>query len=123
MKLRLRHNSLRLRVGRSEVASFLESGIVEDSVDFPSIPLVYILHSSDECKEIQASFMNGWVTVSVPKDQGRAWAEGDTVGMQTKYRGISILIEKDFACTHPSSEGEEDENSDVYPHPQTSAGL
>lgn len=117
MKLRLRHNSLRLRVGRSEVASFLESGIVEDSVEFPSMPLVYILHSSDECKEIQASFMNGWVTVSVPKEQGRDWAAGDLVGMQNKYRGISIVIEKDWECTRPLEEGEEDENADAYPHP------
>jgi hypothetical protein len=113
MKLRLRHNSLRLRVGRSELASFLESGIVEDSVDFPSIPLVYILHSSDECKEMQATFNNGWITVSVPMEQGRAWAEGDQVGLENKYRGISILVEKDWECVRPSGE----DNEDTFPHP------
>jgi hypothetical protein len=85
-------------------------------VDFPSTPLVYILHSSDECKEIQATFNNGWVTVCVPKEQGRAWAGGDAVGMENKYRGISILIEKDWECVRPSSDGD-DENQDAYPHP------
>jgi hypothetical protein len=113
MKLRLLHNSVRLRVGRSEVASFLDSGMVEDSVDFPSMPLVYILNSSDEIKEIQASFTNGWITVNVPQEQGRIWAEGDQVGMQNQYRGISILIEKDWECLQPSAE----ENSDAFPRP------
>lgn len=116
MKLRLRHNSIRMRLSRSELESFKESGLAEDSVEFPSTPLVYILNSSDECKEIQASFNNGWITVNVPAAMGRKWAESDQVGIENKYRGISILIEKDWACLERRP-GDEEENTDTFPRP------
>jgi hypothetical protein len=49
MKLRIKGNSLRIRVGRSELERFLDDGRVEDTIHFapqPEARLTYVLESS-----------------------------------------------------------------------------
>ncbi len=113
MKLRLRGSSLRLRLSQTEVETLTETGLIEETVDFNPNPLVYMLHSSKECKEIQVSFLNGWITVTAPEVQLKSWAASNMVGIEAIHRGVSVLIEKDFACTH----GDPIENKDAFPRP------
>jgi hypothetical protein len=113
MKLRLRGSSLRLRLSQTEVETLTQTGLLEETVDFKPNPLVYILHSSKDCKDIQASFLNGWISVTVPEDQVKSWVSSPSVGMEGVHRGVSILIEKDFACAH----GDAAQNEDAFPHP------
>jgi hypothetical protein len=87
---------------------------VEDAVEFVPNPLVYMIHASKESKEMEASFRNGWITVSAPEAQIRAWTEGTETGISGTFRGISILIEKDWACEHPNSE----DDQDTFPRPE-----
>ena len=113
MKLRLTDNSVRLRLSRSEVDQFLETGLIEETIEFPNTPLVYMLHASSQCRQIQAAFVNGWITVTVPENLGRDWAAGDQVAMRAADSNLSILIEKDWQCLHASKE----ENEDAFPRP------
>lgn len=118
MKLRVRHNSLRLRLTRREVDQLIETGLVEETVEFTPRPLVYMLHASQACSEIQASFVNGWITVSVPGAMAKDWASSEQVGLQATHRDVAILIEKDWSCLHAASENNgSDENEDTFPHP------
>jgi len=113
MKLRLRGNSLRLRLSQSEVETLTSSGLLEESVEFTPNPLVYMVYASKDCTDIQVSFLNGWITVAVPEDRLKSWASSDTVGMEAAHGGILVLIEKDFACAHRDAA----ENEDAFPHP------
>ncbi len=113
MKLRLLGNTVRLRMARSEVEQLTESGIVEEAVEFLPHPLVYMIHISKENNQIEASFLNGWITISVPEKIAREWAAGNEVGIRGSFRGVSVLIEKDWNCLH----GDEPQNQDRFPRP------
>ncbi len=121
MKLRLRKNSIRLRLTRGEVAEFAETGIVEDSVQFgPGSRLSYRLMSATGAAEVSASFEGDIITVTIPLAVGTAWAATDQVGIEAEQKtgsdgDLTILIEKDFACLESRSGGEDD---DAFPHPQ-----
>jgi hypothetical protein len=115
MKLRLLGNTVRLRMSQTEVATLATSGIVEDCVDFAPNPLVYMIHASKDCTQIEVSFLNGWITISVPEEATKQWAAGSEVGMKGSTRSVSILIEKDWSCRH----AEEGANEDSFPRPTT----
>jgi HSP20 family molecular chaperone IbpA len=113
MKLRLRHNSIRLRLTRSEVDRLQGSGLVEESVDFPQSRFVFSLESGSDVREISASFVDGRLSVTVPSEQCHAWATTEEVGIDAQFQGLSILIEKDWPCLHPSAT----EDADTFARP------
>src|SRR5215471_1927688 len=115
MKLRMQGNSVRLRLTRSEVERLLDTGMVEESVDFGgSEVLAYRLHSRLEPGPVQAVFRQGSVTVSVSTQDAHAWAGTDEVGIYTQSGVLAISIEKDFRClTRPLDRQE----PNAYPHP------
>ena len=122
MKLRIRGNSLRLRLTRTEVADFGQSGCVTDEIVFgPGQALRYSLRRSDESGDIVASFADGRIDVCVPTAAARSWATSEAVSLRAGEADDgepTVLIEKDFACL-VEREGEDD--SDAYPHPKAEA--
>lgn len=104
---------MRVRLTQSEVEQLSKSGLVEDSVEFVPNPLVYMVHSSKDSSEMEVLFLNSWITVTVPEDQIQKWSSGGDVGIVGCFRGIAILIEKDWSCLH----GDETANEDTFPHP------
>ena len=120
MKLRIQGNSLRLRVSRSEVARFSETGRIAETIRFaqePEATLTYALESSVDTAAIAARWQPGEVAVVIPADVARKWAEGDGVGLSGDCsigeRTLSVLVEKDFACLDRSDA----DNADTFPHP------
>lgn len=122
MKLRVRDNSIRLRLTRPEVKQVSTDGLVRGRV-----PLAggknfdYVLESSPATVKAEAHISNNVLTIRVPEDQIRNWSGSDEVSIaasQVLDDGVelSILVEKDFACLAPR-EGEDE--SDMYPHPMT----
>lgn len=122
MKLRVRGNSIRLRLTRGEVAALADTGRVEDGASFPGGGrLGYVLASAADATALSASIEGATVIVTVPAAQARAWAEGDDVGLEAEQAldggaTLRVLVEKDFACLKPR-EGEDD--ADAFPHPNT----
>ena len=122
MKWRIRGNSLRLRLSRSEVARFGEVGRVEDAVEFGTESgqrLVCVLQSSTHFQSVAARYNNNCITVQVPTLLAKQWVETDQVGFDGEQMlgpetTLRLLIEKDFACLD-AREGEED--ADAFPHP------
>jgi hypothetical protein len=122
MKMRLRNNSLRLRLTQTETARFVESGRIEEIIEFGvegGQRFVYAMEWKDELEQIHAVLENNQIIVRVPKEQADRWVETSQIGMETDQetgggKTLHILIEKDFACLEPRP-GEED--SDAFPHP------
>lgn len=127
MKLRIKGNSLRLRLSQSEVRRIAEQGAVEDRIEFgpdAGQAMRYILRSDKAAKHIFATLENCTITVSVPEAMAKMWALTEQVGMEAQQslgngKMLSILIEKDFQCL--TARPNEDE-SDNYPHPNAAVG-
>jgi hypothetical protein len=121
VKLRIRGNSIRLRLGRSEVQRLADEGRVEESTSFgPGQSLVYAIESVAGAKATRARFDGGQLLVRVPRDTVVRWAGGNEVGMSAEQPTdagdtLSILIEKDFECVDaPASEPQDD----AFPNPR-----
>lgn len=125
MKLRIRDNSVRLRLTRSEVDTLREEGLVEARTDFPGgIDFQYVLESSPASVKPGAFFSNKVMTVRLPETTVLDWATTDQVSIQGEQQlddggTLSILVEKDFQCL---TDRDEDE-SDMFPHPEAGKGC
>lgn len=117
MKLRIWHNSLRLRLSQSEVARLAAGGHIEESLDVPNAsPLRYAIAATADSGGIWARFENGLLQVAMPAEQARSWAQSDDVGVYTDSP-LRIAIEKDFRCL---SAPESENAPDAYPNPSPS---
>jgi hypothetical protein len=120
MKLRIRDNSIRLRLTRTEVGTITTVGIVSGRVTFAGDSrLIYCLESSPACVDPSAQFANGELSVRLPEATVAQWANSDDVSIEAEQSldggdHLKILVEKDFSCLAPR-EGEEE--SDLFPHP------
>jgi len=116
MKLRIKGNSIRLRLSQSEIDEFIADGQVLDSISFGDASLTYQLQSADR---YSAVFIDQKVVVSVPASVGTEWANSDQVEMKNTLsirtgEELYILIEKDFKCL--TDRPNEDE-SDLFENP------
>lgn len=118
MKLRIRGNSLRLRLTRTEVAELAAAGFVEERAQLGTTPdcaLVYRLELSPTAPRPTASFHGSQINILLPATEGRAWAQNDTVGIHGEETwGLKLTIEKDFKCLDPRRDEDE---SDAFEHP------
>lgn len=122
MKLRIRANTLRLRLSRGEVNELAERGEVREAIAFGAAVaerLGYAIVTSEEATGTSARLTGGSVEVLVPRALAREWAASETVGFEAEQaigEGLSlhILVEKDFACLTPRK-GEDD--TDAFPNP------
>ena len=121
MKLRIKGDSLRLRVTRSELARLLIGERIEDSIHFSSVPdvhLSYALRSAEQSIPISIECVPQAVVVLISKEQLRLWSNDAEVGIYSSIelgrgRSLQVLIEKDFACLDHS----DDENVDTFANP------
>lgn len=122
MKLRIRDNSVRLRLMRGEVATLQSSGIVSASTSFPGGRVFsYRVESSPASVHPAAFFSGSEISVRLPETTVLAWASSGQVSMRGEQllddgSTLSIAVEKDFAGLTGREDGEDE--SDMYPHPE-----
>ena len=115
MKLRLRHNSVRLRLTQGEVTQLRDYGSVEEHIEFgPGQRLSYRIVSSANESTLRAEYRDGEVVLSTPAAMVADWADSSKVGMEATGP-LRVLIEKDFECLAPS---DPEDNRDTFPNPQ-----
>ena len=125
MKLRIKGDSLRLRVSPSEMSRLLVSGRIEETIRFGpgrDAKLTYALstNSGDLAPGavMTIQYQAQEVVVTIDATQARAWAEGTEVGfyanINTGGGQLEVAVEKDFACLDKT----EPENHDTFPHPK-----
>jgi hypothetical protein len=128
MKLRIKGNSIRLRLGQSEVRRLAIDGTIRESTAFgPSAEqrLEYAVCVSHEARDVDANFAHGRIVVRIPTIVMYHWANTDQVGISAVQRirddgELRILIEKDFQCVDAAN-GEPQE--DAFPHPRFEAAC
>jgi hypothetical protein len=121
MKLRIKGNSLRLRVSRSELAHFQAGGRIEETIRFAEAPeakLTYALESAVQSSPVRVRYGFHDVTVFLSKDQVRIWESETEVGVYSNLDigsagSLDVIVEKDFACLDRGDE----ENRDTFANP------
>ncbi len=113
MKLRIKGNSVRLRLTKTDVATIARSGYLEDITDFGPSKLIYALASKPEVLEMNARFNDNKVEIQVPESMVTGWPENDIVGFEANMplpdgSSLYLLIEKDFACLDHTNEDQRD---------------
>lgn len=127
MKLRLKDNSLRIRLTRLEVTSLGHFNPVVSSIMLGSSRLTYAVEISLLSDTIHVSFADNIIRVIIPAAQASAWSTSSLVGLYAEQlvghsQTIKILIEKDFFCLKPRSHEQENE-ADMYPNPNAFTGM
>jgi hypothetical protein len=120
MKLRIKGNSLRLRVSRSDVKRLMNEGMIEESIRFApeeGAALTYALEQSSAEVKIAIRYRAQRVTVALRAEDALRWADGEDVGIYANVNvgteELAILVEKDFACL----DGNDAENEDTFANP------
>jgi hypothetical protein len=116
MKLRLKGNSIRLRLTQGEVERLVSEGIVQETVEFgPGMrSFTFALGTAADAGGIRAEYENDRLRVLLPAPRAREWADSEEIGVEADLDGLRVLIEKDFACLKPRP-GEDE--SDMFPNP------
>ncbi len=133
MKLRIRSNTLRLRLVRAEVDQLLASGETREAMPALGGALDYVFALGDVATAtaaLKTSDAGAELRVTWPRAEATAWAQDPrAVGMRatvalpatatattTAAAGeLSLLVEKDFPCL-VVREGEDD--SDAFARPE-----
>jgi len=126
VKLRIRDNTLRLRLTQGEVETLRSDSVVRATTGFPGgRALAYEVESSPASVTPAAFLSDNVVTVRIPETTVLAWASTDQVSIESDQLlddgdKLRILIEKDFQCLAPR-DGEDD--TDAFPNPDTGSAT
>ena len=119
MKIRIKGDSIRIRLTKSEVDKFGSEGHIEETTHFANGAFSYALTNDETAKELSACFDNGRIVMLVPSAMQQEWAETDIVGFKNNIdigggKTLFLLLEKDFKCI----DGEVlEDQSDNYENP------
>ena len=121
MKLRVRGDSLRLRLTRSEVDAIGAGHRVSETLHLPdgsALSYTLVAGTSNNVQMLRESTLVD-IVVEIIASQAHSWADSEQVGYSgetpLQIGAVSVLIEKDFTCITPRV-GEEE--SDTFPNPQ-----
>jgi hypothetical protein len=124
MKLRIKGNSLRLRISPSEMTQLLQSGRIDETIYFGAgddARLTYALELDPQALATTLRYTRHELTVMVASRDAQQWAQGHDVGLygesNTSHGPLEISVEKDFACL----DKDEAANADTFPNPRQGA--
>ena len=123
MKLRIKGNSIRLRLLRSEVERIAAAGIVSEEVRFATNidqVLRYSIAVSDGVEAVTVQFTDNHILVLLPESTAMEWTQGSVTSLEAKIEidetdTLCVLIEKDFACLERP---DDPDRADAFPHPK-----
>jgi hypothetical protein len=117
MKIRIKGNSVRIRLTRSEVDRFGAEGYLEEHTSFGHASLTYALQKAEQAT-LTASYEHDKVTMKMPSAWAEEWLATERVGYESNMplpdgASLYLLLEKDFVCLDNTTE----DQSDNYPNP------
>jgi hypothetical protein len=118
MKLRIKGNSLRIRLTKTEVDSIATIGYLEEETWFGNNRFVYALQRVDEGNTLTATLEENKMIMCVPASLTKDWPTNNIVGFEANIplagvRSLYLLLEKDFICLDETNE----DQSDNYENP------
>ena len=119
MKIRIKNNSVRMRLSRLEVARFGADRYIECRTEFGNAVFIYAIRCDNAIQEISADLSDNKITMHIPLPIAEEFVHTDVVGFQQVQifatgEKLFLLFEKDFKCV--DAEVTEDQ-SDNYENP------
>ncbi|ETZ24730.1 hypothetical protein [Pedobacter sp. V48] len=112
MKIRIKGNSLRYRLTKSDVAKLGSEGFLEERSGFVGKTLVYAIETING-DVLSADYIGDRIVLSIPKTMVDELNNTERVGFNDLNGPVSLLIEKDFTCL----DNVEEDQSDNFPNP------
>ncbi|WP_179413852.1 DUF7009 family protein [Mucilaginibacter sp. E4BP6] len=112
MKLRIKSDSLRYRLTRSDVDTLAREGYLEDQINFAGNPLIYAVQLTNG-EVLTSSYIDNKITLSMARKMIIELVDTDRVGFENKAGELHLLVEKDFTCL----DNVDEDQSDNYPNP------
>lgn len=127
MKLRIKGNSLRLRLTRSELDRLVNDGRIEETLWLGADPhsrLVYALEQDAHVEKVMVRYSSNELAVILSSEEVLQWKTAEQIGIYAAIslgpRGtLEVAVEKDFACLSRSG----DDNADAFPNPHAKAAC
>lgn len=121
MKIRIRGNSVRLRLSKSETLLFANEGIIEEKTNFGNETFGYAVIISD-ANTMSATFSNNMMRISIPKTLVDEWATTSLVSLEYNLpldggEHLHLLVEKDYKCIDAVNT---EDQSDYFENPAKS---
>ncbi|PIB22806.1 DUF7009 family protein [Maribacter sp. 4G9] len=121
MKIRIKGNTVRYRLTKSEVETLAQTGYYKEETPFGKRTFVYAIKVDAATPELHADFVNDTITLYLNERKAVSWANNDLVGFSSEIKmakgtTLSLLLEKDFVCMDNTDE----DQSDNYPNPKLS---
>ena len=119
MKLRIRGNTVRIRISQSDMTQIVDHGVVVDSIDFALGERLEYRVEVVPSGVVRASYQGNSISVALPQKSVENWSHSAEVSIESKQLlnngvNLTILVEKDFTCL-TSRDGEDEE--DLFPNP------
>jgi len=122
MKLRIKSNSIRFRLLRSEVERFASAGQISEEIEFGTDRASYLRYSlvtSSDADSVSARFLGNEISIVVPVAIANRWTSSDEVGFEMDQSiggdgALKILVEKDFECI---DRPDDPDRADAFPNP------
>jgi hypothetical protein len=113
MKLRIKANSIRIRLTKTEVSTLASTGYLEEQTLFANNKFVYALQTVTNGNELSASLDTNKITMDVPAALIKGWPVNNVVGFNTNMPvngtgNLYLLLEKDFVCLDETTEDQTD---------------
>lgn len=118
MKLRIKGNTIRIRVTQGEISELEQNGLISDSIQFATQSLTYLIRVGNQTS-VQADLDGSTISVLLPEIVASEWTSTDLVSINGSQaigsEVLKILIEKDYKCL---DERLGEDESDLFPNPK-----
>ncbi|MFS4454999.1 DUF7009 family protein [Maribacter sp. 2304DJ31-5] len=124
MKIRIKGNSIRYRLTKTEVETLSKKGRYSEKTKIGDQTFHYTVCADANKTHLDAAFADNTITLSVPKKDTLEWPGNEQVGFQHTVvlpngGKLSLLLEKDFVCMDATLE----DQSDNYPNPKLDQNI
>jgi hypothetical protein len=118
MKIRIKGNSLRYRLSKSDIDILSQEGYHEEHTSFGPAVLTYALQRKEDISELAASYEDHKITTFIPASFLQGWDTNNVIGTEARMpignnETMYLLVEKDFKCLDDTTE----DQSDNYDNP------
>lgn len=112
MKIRIKGNSVRFRLTKSDIAALGNGSAIKEQTEFLTKTFGYQIRPSTS-DAISADFDGDNLVLQMPKVMINELVNTDKVGFSGISGAVNLLIEKDFTCL----DNVEEDQSDNFPNP------
>jgi hypothetical protein len=118
MKIRIKDNSVRYRLTKSEVKKLCTEHYLSATTEFATTYLQYAIAVKENITLLDADYIDHKITLFFPAVEAAIWYDSDRITYENTIvlpngNLLKLLLEKDFVCLDHSTE----DQSDNYQNP------